>query len=490
MLAKLKLKYYFNRHIKKAMAKNSDDFVNQEEVKTIMAMLEARYGKGGSKLKVSDVVDEKGNQYINLVQEGGGMLGIALVGFTWVLEKMGIRFWRLAGTSAGAINTIFLAAIGNKSDAKSEQVLEYLAGTNFLDFADGNPIVSKIITRLTRNKTYLSNTTFFIVGLAVILLLATFVNAMHHSTYLMWFILGLLFIMAVIGGYVAYLWTLFKKRQWGMCRGIFFKNWLEEKLAIHGVKNVTDLKNKAYLKAPGNQLKFASDTQQTRTGDDADIDSLQSDVTMIACDITTEMKVEFPRMSMLYGRADDTTNPAEFVRASMSIPIFFESQCFENIDKNNPAVIKAWEDISYMDEIPGKACFVDGGIISNFPISVFHKPNIRTPRLPVFGVRLAEGNEETDKNVFAGIGSYAGAIFSTIRFNYDKEFLSKNNFYLKYVAPVDVKGFNWLNFAMKRDEQKMLFLQGVKAANEFLKNFDWEVYKRERENLYDTLKKN
>jgi NTE family protein len=200
--------------------------------------------------------------------------------------------------------------------------------------------------------------------------------------------------------------------------------------------------------------------------------------------------VEFPKMSMLYGRTDNSTNPSEFVRASMSIPIFFESQCFDNIDTADDAVIKAWKDISFTGEIPDKVYFVDGGIISNFPISVFHKPNIRTPRLPVFGVRLSEGNKESDNNVFSGIGSYAGAMFSTIRFNYDKEFLSKNNFYIKYVAKIDVKGFNWLNFAMKREEQKLLFLQGVKAAFEFLNKFDWEVYKKERENLYDTLKKN
>ncbi len=471
------------------MANSSDDFLNQEEVKKIMALLEEKYGPGGSRLKVSDVVDEKGYQYINLVQEGGGMLGIALVGFTWVLEEMGIRFWRLAGTSAGAINTIFLAAVGNKSDAKSKPVLEYLANTNFLEFADGNPVVSKVLTRLTGNKNYLSSTAFFVGGLALVLVLAMFFNSIHHSTYLMWFILGLLFVMGVIAAYATYLLKLFKKRQLGMCRGNFFKKWLKEKLAEHGVKSVTDLKKKAYINAPDNQLKFASDDQSSRSGADADIDSLQSDVTMIACDITTQMKVEFPRMSMLYGRADETTNPAEFVRASMSIPIFFESQCFDEIDTADPAVIKAWHDISYTGDIPSKAFFVDGGIISNFPISVFHKPGIRTPRLPVFGVRLAEGKDETRKDVFSGIGSYAGSIFSTIRFNYDKEFLSKNNFYIKYVAPIDVKGFNWLNFAMKRDEQKMLFLQGVKAAWDFLKDFNWDTYKKEREDLYDTLKK-
>ncbi|MFT3681364.1 MAG: patatin-like phospholipase family protein [Ferruginibacter sp.] len=485
----MKYKYYFSQYIFNTMANSSEEFTNQDEVKKIIAELEARYGKDGKNLKVSDVVDEQGRQYVNLVQEGGGMLGIALVGFTYVLEKMNIRFWRLAGTSAGAINTIFLAAIGTKNDAKSEKVLQYLADTNFLQFADGHPVISRVLTKLTGNKRYLSNTIFFIVGMVCILLLSLFANNIHHSSYLMWFIIGILIVVGCVSAYFAFLWNRFKKRNYGLCRGNFFKKWLEEKLAENNISNTAELKKRAYIKAPDNNLQFAKDATDIRSGADAEIDSLESDVTMIACDITTQMKVEFPRMAALYGRTDENTNPAEFVRASMSIPIFFESQCFDNINKNDPAIIKAWKDISYNMPIPGKAYFADGGIISNFPISVFHKPSIRTPRLPVFGARLSEGGGGPATNLFKSIGAYGGAVFSTIRFNYDKEFLSKNNFYVKYVAPIDVRGFNWLNFAMSKDEQKNLFLQGVKAAYQYLNAFNWEQYKKERENLYDALQK-
>jgi NTE family protein len=40
----------------------------------------------------SDVTDNEGHQYVNLIQEGGGVWGIALVGYTYVLEMAGIRF--------------------------------------------------------------------------------------------------------------------------------------------------------------------------------------------------------------------------------------------------------------------------------------------------------------------------------------------------------------------------------------------------------------
>jgi len=59
-------------------------------------------------LHISDVRDHFGRQCVDLVQEGGGVHGIALAGYTYVLEKMGVSFTKLAGTSAGAINTMLL----------------------------------------------------------------------------------------------------------------------------------------------------------------------------------------------------------------------------------------------------------------------------------------------------------------------------------------------------------------------------------------------
>src|SRR5689334_25406924 len=119
-----------------------EDFTKQPEVLECLQQLEDIYGKGGENLIVSDVVDDEGHQYVHLVQKGGGVLGVALVGYTYILEQMNIRFIRLAGTSAGAINTSLMAIIGstketlmengkektvvkgNKKIAKSEKILE------------------------------------------------------------------------------------------------------------------------------------------------------------------------------------------------------------------------------------------------------------------------------------------------------------------------------------------------------------------------------
>ena len=60
---------------------------------------------------------EERREYADIVQEGGGVHGIALAGYTYILEKMGISFLNSAGTSAGAINTMLLNCVYSKRDA-------------------------------------------------------------------------------------------------------------------------------------------------------------------------------------------------------------------------------------------------------------------------------------------------------------------------------------------------------------------------------------
>jgi NTE family protein len=42
------------------------------------------------------------------------------------------------------------------------------------------------------------------------------------------------------------------------------------------------------------------------------------------------------------------------------------------------------------------------------------------------------------------------------------------------------KDFNWLNFKMSEEQKKKLFLLGAQKGLDFLKNFDWESYKKLR----------
>ncbi|MBK9733871.1 MAG: patatin-like phospholipase family protein [Saprospiraceae bacterium] len=174
------------------------------------------------KKKFSDVIDKKGNQYVNLVQEGGGLLGIALVGFTFILETAGIRFWRLAGTSAGAINAMLLAAVGEKHEAKSEIILEELDKVNFSDFADGH----KFVRRVLKFPGFFKKLATLLLGFLALIIIGLILTAIHFNQTFAFFILSLLGILVLVCFNIAWLWNRFRFRKWGLCRGNVFHKWM------------------------------------------------------------------------------------------------------------------------------------------------------------------------------------------------------------------------------------------------------------------------
>lgn len=74
----------------------ADDFYSAAS--HVVNMLEPR----GLKDKIySDVIDAAGNQYVDLVMEGGGVLGIAKAGYVYILEQVQLRFVGIGRASAG-----------------------------------------------------------------------------------------------------------------------------------------------------------------------------------------------------------------------------------------------------------------------------------------------------------------------------------------------------------------------------------------------------
>lgn len=70
--------------------------------------------------------------FADLVLEGGGVKGIALVGAISVLEERGYEFRRVAGTSAGAIVGSLVAA-----GARAAELEEIMRGVDYRRFQDG-----------------------------------------------------------------------------------------------------------------------------------------------------------------------------------------------------------------------------------------------------------------------------------------------------------------------------------------------------------------
>jgi NTE family protein len=470
-----------------------EDFINHPEVKTCISELETTFSSVGNPFIVSDVLDENGNQYVNLVHKGGGVLGVALVGYTYILEKMRVRFLRLAGTSAGAINTALMTVIGEKTDAKSISILKAICELNFFNLVDGHPaarwVIKKFITHhdfAAKVKRVLS----WIVIIACLLMAGDFVFlGLEHTVPSLSVVTKVFFVLSgfyflIIGlliFYIARLLRRLKNSGFGINPGNYFYDWIKQQLISNGVHTVSDLNKKA----------TTIPTLHLRVDNPEGVESLKGDVTFIASELVTQNKIQFPEMCYLFREKAniDTLQPAGFIRASMSIPVFFESYMINDIPCTTEEIKKAWMDAMDEPDPPSTARFVDGGMLSNFPINIFYNPKIITPRLPSFGIDLDDSDPaDKEKNATSwSLLGYFGRMFNTIRYYYDKDFLLKNKVYEKGIGKVPLAEYNWLNFFLSDEDKVNMFVKGAQAATKFLKEFDWDAYKNNRTLMQVTL---
>ncbi|MDQ3624103.1 MAG: patatin-like phospholipase family protein [Verrucomicrobiota bacterium] len=375
----------------------------------------------------SDIVDDS-HQYVDLVMEGGGVLGVALVGFTYVLEQAGLRFLRVGGASAGAINALLLAGLGRPAEAKSEKIVELLANLDMYEFVDGDADVRRLVDSWVQNAGRIR-----------------------------------------LGLHAARVWDNVRD-DLGLNPGKVFHDWLT------GVLRRERIATTAQLEARMKDMPASLRRRDGRplTGEQT------AGLALIAADISTETKAVFPKMAPLYWAKPREVNPAKYVRASMSIPFFFHPYRVENVPQGREALDR-WKELAGYEEMPPPACiFIDGGIMSNFPIDLFHKPE-RVPSVPTFGVKLG-----TDRRRTSGIDQpmdLVGAVFNSARHCLDYDFIARNPDYRKLVTCIDTKDHNWLNFNMKPEEKIELFVSGARAADHFLRKFNWVEYKKIRRGI-------
>jgi NTE family protein len=410
-----------------------EDFIQQHE----FLQLEAEATELRSR-QFSDVIDDNGYQYVDLVQEGGGVLGIALVGYTAILEAAGIRFFHLAGTSAGAINTLVLAGIDTIEKEKSKKVLDVLARQDLFEFVDGDPVLKQIMQKIIDGTPFKK----MLVKLA---------------------------------------WNIRKVKQalfdnLGLNPGKAFESWIEKVLA----ESETGIKTISQLMKHREKQFFPPGLRNRLTGEP--LADKSAKLCIIAADLTTQTKVLFPQMGHLYwGDKLGELSPAKLVRASMSVPFFFVPFVVDNIpDADKPASLEWINEANYFGKIPREVKFVDGGMISNFPINVFHTNSGRLPRKPTFGVKLS--SYRRDFTEIDDLRGFIGSMVSTMRHDSDNEFLLHNPDFRRLICFIDADvEFNWLNFQMSDEKKKQLFLLGARKGLEFIKNFSWEEYKNVRQ---------
>lgn len=385
----------------------------------------------------SDVIDAEGNQYVDLVMEGGGVLGIALVGYTYVLEQAGLRFLGLGGTSAGSINALMIAALAPPAAAKSEQLVEVLADIPMNEFIDGDSD-ARDFSRAVLGKARMSKLLFK--GMQVMDNLSD---------------------------------------DLGLNPGRRFQEWLQGELARVGMRTLHDLK--ARLADVPDSLAL----REGARGAALEEASRCGRLAMVAADVSTETKVEFPKMAELYWENPEEVELACFARASMSIPFFFHPF---RIDRCPPGREDCWrKHAGYDGTAPTTALLIDGGIMSNFPINLFHRP-LRMPNRPTFGAKI--GSDRSASRPIQKPAQLLSAIFDAARHTLDFDFIIQNPDYRHLVAAIQPDArHHWLDFALSLESKVDLFGSGAKAAADFLcgregrPGFDWAAYQDVRHDL-------
>jgi NTE family protein len=312
----------------------------------------------------------------DLVLEGGGVKGIALVGAISVLEENGYRFHRVAGTSAGAIVGALVAA-----GCSAAELTELMESVDYRKFRD-----TDLLDRLGPIGK----------GLSIFL-------------------------------------------DEGVYEGEYLKQWLGEQLARHNVHTFGNL-------ALHDQELSLDPNERYR-------------LVVNAADITTGQLARLPfHYKPVYGIEPDDVPVVDAVRASMSIPFFFE-----------PARLRGRHEIDHW--------LLDGGMLSNYPIDVFDRATGVAPRWPTFGIKLS-GRPDADRPFMhvRGAISMGRAMVATAMGFYDQMHINAPGT-LERTIFVDTSDVSAINFDLDLESRARLYQSGRDAAEEFLRTWNFEQYK-------------
>ncbi len=191
-------------------------------------------------------------------------------------------------------------------------------------------------------------------------------------------------------------------------------------------------------------------------GPDQDDPRFKYRLRVITADVTNGELVVLPQDIKNYDEEPDDFPIAKAVRMSMSIPGFFE-----------PVKL-------------GKNIFVDGGMLSNFPVWLFDSDDV--PTWPTFGFRLVDEEEIKEGRVqkrpkqIKGAKDYILALIYTLIEAHDKYYMRTRNYERTILIPT--LGIRATDYDIDKNRQFELFLSGAKAAIGFFKKWDFEEYKK------------
>jgi NTE family protein len=373
----------------------------------------------------------------NVVLQGGGVLGLAHAGFVAGLEVAGFRFAGIAGASAGAIVAMGMAAIrGSDMLRETHREIAQIIGAMPMDsFVDGPAGIRRLVKQFAQGRLERGPANW-LAGLSA---------------------LGRI------------LWRR------GINPGDAFERWLQRVLDSHGMRSVAELQSTQ--EELSKQLKRMGVLKSGAGG--------RGILQITAACVPAGVKFHFPDDVRFLTPSVRNRSPAALVRASMSIPLFFEPTFFRVDRLEFPALIenrlghfigqKALRELQDLEEV----AFLDGGIFSNLPLDAFDDilPDVPTIVAPL--VTAPSPKPFLRRTRLRSLAADIGAVAFMVRNQRDHDAYARmrrarvtrgrrRSAGEVIMCAIDVGESDWLNFAMQGSEQKRLFRCGLERAAKFV----------------------
>ncbi len=187
------------------------------------------------------------------------------------------------------------------------------------------------------------------------------------------------------------------------------------------------------------------DKKGIRTFGDIQPNTLQ----LIASDLTRGQLVVLPDDLPNYEIDPETFSIAQAVRMSSSIPYFFEPVRINN--KTGQTSI-----------------FVDGGVLSNFPMWLFMKKGTRLRR-PVIGFNLTPSLDHVSANKITNAIEMFTALFKTMRTAHDLRYISEEH--AKNIVFIPVDKVSTIDFELTQKDKEELIKLGKEETEDFFKTW-------------------
>jgi NTE family protein len=238
----------------------------------------------------------------------------------------------------------------------------------------------------------------------------------------------------------------------GVFEGDYLRAWVAGSLADLGVRTFGDLRVDDEVSSLPPEQRYS--------------------LVVMASDVSRKRLVRWPWDYRLYGLDPDEQSVADAVRASASIPFFFEPVTLRSRDESGRSVVST---------------MVDGSVLSNFPVSMFDRTDEQSPRWPTFGVRLSmrqTGRVLTHE--VRGTVSLALSLVETMLEACDGQHVDDPCVEARSVF-VDTSGVSPVDFGISEEQQELLLTAGREAAVGFLQDWDFAGYLRTCRGIEEAL---